>query len=126
MEIDERVLAAKFEVILPHLDEPQRRLLLAAEARSLGYVGSHWWPGQPLTSHEVAVNNIAGTTTRVGLTVHAERDTGTYPRGIKIPDREMKHLVSPPPRPARLARRVELHHHTDQDAGLSVSFISKP
>ena len=39
MEIDERVLAAKFEVILPHLDERQRRLLLAAEARSLGYGG---------------------------------------------------------------------------------------
>lgn len=33
MEIYERVLAAKFETILPHLDERQRRLLLAAEAR---------------------------------------------------------------------------------------------
>ena len=51
------------------------------------------WAGQPLTSHEVAVNLIAGTTTRTGLTVHAERDTGTYPRGIKIPDREMKALT---------------------------------
>jgi hypothetical protein len=49
--------------------------------------------GQPLTSHEVAVN-IAGTTTRTGLTVHAERDTGTYPRRIKIPDREMKALIA--------------------------------
>ena len=39
MEIDERVLAAKFEVILPHLDERQRRLVLAAEARSLGHGG---------------------------------------------------------------------------------------
>ena len=47
MEIDERVLAAKFEVILPHLDERQRRLLLAAEARSLGYGGSRWWPRRP-------------------------------------------------------------------------------
>ena len=52
------------------------------------------WAGQPLTSHEAAVNLIAGTTTRTGLTVHAERDTGTYPRGIKIPDREMKQLAS--------------------------------
>ena len=52
------------------------------------------WAGQPLTSHEAAVNLIAGTTTRTGLTVHAERDTGTYPRGIKIPDREMKLLAS--------------------------------
>jgi hypothetical protein len=51
------------------------------------------WAGQPLTSHDVAVNLIAGTTTRSGLTVHAERDTSTYPRGIKIPDREMKALL---------------------------------
>jgi hypothetical protein len=52
------------------------------------------WAGQPPTSHEVVVNLIAGTTTRTGLTVHAERDTGTYPRGIKIPDREMKELIA--------------------------------
>jgi hypothetical protein len=51
------------------------------------------WAGQPLNSHEVAVDLIAGTTTRTGLTVRAEHDTGTYPRGIKIPDREMKDLL---------------------------------
>lgn len=51
------------------------------------------WAGQPLTSHEVAVNLIAGTTTRSGLSVHAERDTNTYPRGIKITDRDMKTLI---------------------------------
>lgn len=32
-------LAAKFEVVLPHLNERQRRLLLAAEARLLGHGG---------------------------------------------------------------------------------------
>jgi hypothetical protein len=52
------------------------------------------WAGQPLTSHEVAVNLIAGTTTRTGLTVHAELDTGSYPRGIKISDREMRQLMA--------------------------------
>lgn len=35
----EAVLAAKFEAVLPHLNERQRRLLLAAEARSLGHGG---------------------------------------------------------------------------------------
>jgi hypothetical protein len=35
----EASLAAKFEVLLPHLDERQRRLMLAAEARSLGHGG---------------------------------------------------------------------------------------
>src|SRR5512135_903352 len=34
-----QVLAAKFAVIFPHLDERQRRLLLGAEARSLGHGG---------------------------------------------------------------------------------------
>jgi transposase len=34
-----QVLAAKFAVIFPHLDERQRRLLLGAEARALGHGG---------------------------------------------------------------------------------------
>ena len=34
-----RVLAAKFDVIFPHLDERQRRLLMGAEARALGHGG---------------------------------------------------------------------------------------
>src|SRR5579872_5642807 len=37
--VTEGMLAAKFGVILPHLDERQRRLLLGAEARALGYGG---------------------------------------------------------------------------------------
>src|SRR3954452_20340241 len=32
-------LATKFDVIFPHLDERQRRLLMAAEARVLGHGG---------------------------------------------------------------------------------------
>ena len=38
MEIEES-LAAKFPVLLPHLDERQRRLYLGSEARSLGHGG---------------------------------------------------------------------------------------
>jgi transposase len=34
-----QVLAAKFRVIFPHLDERQRRLLMGAEARALGHGG---------------------------------------------------------------------------------------
>ncbi len=34
-----QVLAAKFEAVFPHLDERQRRLLMGAEARSLGHGG---------------------------------------------------------------------------------------
>src|ERR1019366_10781466 len=35
----EEMLAAKFGVIFPHLDERQRRLLMGAEARVLGHGG---------------------------------------------------------------------------------------
>ena len=50
------------------------------------------WRGRPLTSHEVIVNTIGATTTRTGLRVQAELDTGIYPKGTKIGDREMKEL----------------------------------
>ena len=50
------------------------------------------WRGRPLTSHEVIVNTIAATTTKIGLSVHAELDTGEYPAGIKIPDKQMRAL----------------------------------
>ncbi|MDX3589080.1 ISAzo13-like element transposase-related protein, partial [Streptomyces europaeiscabiei] len=39
------------------------------------------WRGRPLTSHEVIVESIAATTTKTGLTVHAELDTNAYPTG---------------------------------------------
>jgi len=39
IEVTQAMLAAKFESILPHLDERQRRLLLGAEARALGHGG---------------------------------------------------------------------------------------
>jgi Rhodopirellula transposase DDE domain len=47
------------------------------------------WRGQPLTSHEVIVDLIGATTTRTGLTVHAEHDSGTYPAGVKVTDAEL-------------------------------------
>ena len=50
------------------------------------------WRGRPLTSHEVIVETIAATTTKTGLAVQAALDTGTYHKGIKISDKEMKAL----------------------------------
>ena len=47
------------------------------------------WRGRPLTSHEVVIELIGATTTRAGLTMHAEADTNSYPRKIKISDAEM-------------------------------------
>ena len=48
------------------------------------------WRGRPLESHEVIIETIAATTTTTGLTVRVALDTNTYPRGIKISNKEMK------------------------------------
>ncbi|ROQ81180.1 DDE family transposase [Streptomyces sp. CEV 2-1] len=50
------------------------------------------WRGRPLTSHEVMIQTIAATTSRTGLTVQAERDSGEYPTGIRISDDEIAAL----------------------------------
>ena len=50
------------------------------------------WRGKPLISHEVIVNLIASTRTNTGLTVHCELDTGSYPKGIKVSDEELKRI----------------------------------
>jgi hypothetical protein len=50
------------------------------------------WRGRPLTSHETILELIGATTTATGLTVTATLDTGDYPTGIKISNREMAAL----------------------------------
>ena len=50
------------------------------------------WRGRPLTSHETILQLIGATTTATGLTVTATLDTGRYPIGIKISNREMAAL----------------------------------
>jgi transposase len=50
------------------------------------------WRGRPLESHETIVQLIAATTTRTGLSVHAELDDGDYPKGVKISDQQMASL----------------------------------
>jgi len=47
------------------------------------------WRGRPLTTHEVVVELIAATTTRTGLTVRAELDRNTYPKGVKVTDAQL-------------------------------------
>lgn len=47
------------------------------------------WRGQPLVSHEVIVNLIGTTSTRSGLTIQAELDTDTYPKGVKVTDDDL-------------------------------------
>ena len=61
------------------------------------------WRGRPLISHEVIIETISAVTTKTGLTVTAVLDTGIYPKGIKIPDKDMKAFE------ARHLRRHQFH-----------------
>ena len=47
------------------------------------------WRGRPLVSQAVIVRLIGSTTTRTGLTIRADLDTGSYPTGVKVTDAEL-------------------------------------
>ena len=47
------------------------------------------WRGRPLISRAVIINLIGNTTTNEGLTINADLDTNSYPKGIKISDEDM-------------------------------------
>jgi hypothetical protein len=81
---------------------PVRDLADRHSLRSLGGAtgaGRGW----PLKSREVIVNTIAATTTRTGVTVHAELDTRSHPNSIKITDQQMEGLEQ------RALRRHDFH-----------------
>jgi len=61
------------------------------EHRLFSYISMNW-RGQPLISHEVIINLIAGTTTKKGLKVQAGLDDSLYPSGIKVSDAEFEKI----------------------------------
>ncbi len=58
------------------------------EHRLFAFITQNWC-GKPLLSHAVIVDLISATTTKTGLTVRCELDTGQYPSGIVVSDAEM-------------------------------------
>src|SRR5207248_4907434 len=50
------------------------------------------WRARPLVSYRVIVELISATTTKTGLTVRRELDTGLYPSGIVVSDAEIAAL----------------------------------
>ena len=50
------------------------------------------WRGRPLVSHEVIIQLIANTTTKTGLIIRAELDTGHYPTGTLVSDEQLAAL----------------------------------
>jgi hypothetical protein len=54
------------------------------------------WRGQPLASLQTIVELIGHTRTSTGLTVRAELDRNTYPKGIKVPDEQLEQVQLKP------------------------------
>lgn len=46
-----------------------------------------------MMSHEVIIELIAATTTKTGLQVRCDLDDDLYPKGIKVPDKDIKGLA---------------------------------
>lgn len=61
------------------------------EHRMFAFISANW-RGRPLTDFRTIIELISGTTTRTGLTIHAERDTNWYPTGVKITNTELAAL----------------------------------
>lgn len=57
----------------------------AIEHRLFSFIGTNW-RGKPLESLEVIINLIAATTTNTGLKVYARLDSGSYPKGVEVPN----------------------------------------
>ena len=92
------------------------------EHRLFSFISQNW-RAQPLVSYRVIVELIAATTTKTGLTVRCELDTGQYPSGIVVSDAEIR----PQHQTGRVPRRVELHHLTEYlSAKLRVYFLTSP
>ena len=58
------------------------------EHRLFSFISQNW-RAKPLVSYRVIVELISATTTKTGLTVRCELDTGQYPNGIVVSDAEM-------------------------------------
>jgi len=61
------------------------------EHRMFSFITQNW-RGQPLASLWTIVELIGHTRTATGLTVRAELDKNTYPKGIEVPDEQLEQV----------------------------------
>jgi hypothetical protein len=61
------------------------------EHRMFSFISMNW-KGKPLTSYEIIVNLIKGTTTTKGLSIDAQLDVGSYEKGKTFSEKEMSKL----------------------------------
>jgi len=75
------------EIMVSHLP-PGTSKWNKIEHRLFSFISQNW-RAKPLVSYRVIVELISATTTKTGLTVHCELDTGQYPSGIVVTDADM-------------------------------------
>jgi hypothetical protein len=110
------------DIVVSHLP-PGTSKWNKIEHRLFSFISQNW-RAKPLVSYRVIVELISATTTKTGLTVRCELDTGQYPSGIVVSDAEMAALNI---KRARVPRRVELHHLTRSSSPkLRVYFVTGP
>ncbi len=61
------------------------------EHRMFSFISKNW-RGRPLVDHATVVNLIGSTKTKKGLKIHCQLDTNSYPKGIKISDKQLSQL----------------------------------
>ena len=61
------------------------------EHRMFSHISMNW-RGKPLYDHEVIVNLIGSTTTQKGLSIRADLDTNSYPKGVKVSDEQLQNV----------------------------------
>jgi hypothetical protein len=75
------------DIVVSHLP-PGTSKWNKIEHRLFSFISQNW-RAKPLVSYRVIVELISATTTKTGLTVRCELDTGQYPSGIVVPDPQM-------------------------------------
>ena len=58
------------------------------EHRMFSFISMNW-RGKPLITYRTVVELIAATTTKTGLRIEADLDTGSYPIGIRVTDKQL-------------------------------------
>jgi hypothetical protein len=76
-----------FAIVVSHMP-PGTSKWNKIEHRLFSFISQNW-RAQPLVSYRVIVELISATTTKTGLTVRCELDTGLYPSGIVVCDAEI-------------------------------------
>jgi len=78
------------DIVVSHLP-PGTSKWNKIEHRLFSFISQNW-RAQPLVSYRVIVELISATTTKTGLTVRCQLDTGRYPSGVVVSDAEMATL----------------------------------